>query len=206
MRIRKQYPYALVVADPPWQHLDQLPGVKRSAGAHYRTMSVDEIEAFHLPPIARDAALLLWRVASMQDEALSVALSWGFRVKSEIVWAKVSDHSPVLGSEDAGGASIETLRLRIGMGRYVRNCHETCLIATRGKAASLVLRHDVPSVFFAPRGRHSEKPDRFYQIAEQLFPGPRIEMFARRRREGWDQVGDELDAASAAPWQAPTST
>jgi N6-adenosine-specific RNA methylase IME4 len=84
----------------------------------------------------------------------------------------------------------ETL-LAFGMGRTTRNCDERVLIAKRGRPerASASVR----SVFFAPAGRHSEKPDRFYQLAEQLCgEGPRAELFARQRRKGWVGFGDEI--------------
>jgi N6-adenosine-specific RNA methylase IME4 len=41
------------------------------------------------------------------------------------------------------------------------------------------------------RARHSAKPDAFLDLVEQHFPGPYLEMFARRARFGWDYWGDE---------------
>jgi N6-adenosine-specific RNA methylase IME4 len=42
-------------------------------------------------------------------------------------------------------------------------------------------------------GRHSEKPEEFYKIVEELSAGPYLELFARRRRPGWTCIGDEVD-------------
>ena len=43
-----------------------------------------------------------------------------------------------------------------------------------------------------PRGRHSAKPEYFYREVEKMFPGtPKLEMFARGQREGWDVWGDQ---------------
>jgi N6-adenosine-specific RNA methylase IME4 len=42
-----------------------------------------------------------------------------------------------------------------------------------------------------PRGRHSEKPEAFLDIVESVSPAPRLEMFARRQRLGWDTWGNE---------------
>ena len=58
--------HRVVCADPPWAFSDPLPGKKRGAEKHYATMTVDEICAYPLPPVADDAVLFLWRVASMQ--------------------------------------------------------------------------------------------------------------------------------------------
>ena len=48
-----------------------------------------------------------------------------------------------------------------------------------------------PDVFFAERGRHSEKPVVAYQLIEKMSPGPRLEMFARDPRDGWDVWGND---------------
>jgi N6-adenosine-specific RNA methylase IME4 len=189
-------PCRLLLADPPWRFGDKLPGKSRGAEKNYKTLSVVEIKAFKLPQIADDALLLLWRVSAMQEEALQVVRAWGFVPKSEIVWAKTARKG-----EDSASAlgAVVLPRLHFGMGRYVRASHETCLIAARGRAAALVSSHSIRSVFFAPTGEHSQKPDVFYEIAEQLFPGPRVELFARRRRASWIQYGDQLPNGEAHP-------
>jgi N6-adenosine-specific RNA methylase IME4 len=174
--------YRMLVADPPWKFGDKLPGAKRGAANNYACLSVEEIEGFPLragvpwPHMLTDSILLLWRVASMQEEALRVVRAWGFVLKSELVWCKQTP---------AG-------KPWFGMGRYVRNAHETCLIACRGKGASLIRDHSIRSTFAAPVGAHSSKPDAFYAIAERLCEGPRLELFARVRRPGWTQHGAEL--------------
>jgi N6-adenosine-specific RNA methylase IME4 len=175
--------FKLVLSDPPWRFGDSLPGKTRGAVRNYDVMSVSEIARFPLPPIAEDAMLLLWRVSAMPEEALFVARAWGFHVKSEIVWVKTT------GEGDA-------TKLKFGMGRYVRGAHETCLVATRGKAAALVRDHSIRSVFFALVGEHSAKPPEFYRLAERLFPGPRAEIFARGApRAGWETFGREAIGA-----------
>ncbi len=165
----------VLVADPPWPFGDKLPGAGRGATKHYKTMTIRDIEDFEYPALQRDAVLFLWRVASMQEEALRVMRCWGFTPKSELVWCKLT----------------KNLRRHFGMGRYVRMEHEVCLIGVRGKC--FPWDKGVRSVFTAPVGEHSAKPDAFYEIVERLYPGgPFHELFARRRREGWTQEGDEL--------------
>ena len=61
-----------------------------------------------------------------------------------------------------------------------------------------VLFRSVRSVFTAKGGDHSEKPEEFYQIVGELSPGPYLELFGRRRREGWTVLGNELDPADWA--------
>jgi N6-adenosine-specific RNA methylase IME4 len=115
----------------------------------------------------------------MQSEAIAVAKAWGFTIKSELVWRKLT----------ANG------KRHFGMGRYVRLEHEVCLIGARGRATSLIENHSTRSVFDAPVGVHSAKPDAFYQLVEGLAPSSvKFEIFARKRRAGWVQFGDQLGA------------
>lgn len=180
----------MVVADPAWKFGDKLPGNGRGAEKHYRVMTTDEICMLELPPIADDAILFLWRVAGMQEDALAVMHMWGFDLKSELVWIKTKNGIVI---ED--WTKVKEEDLAFGMGRYTRHCHEVCLIGTRGKAASKVMKdHSVRSVFFAEREEHSKKPDKFFELVEKMTggEGPYVELFSRRQRAGWVCIGDEL--------------
>ena len=49
-----------------------------------------------------------------------------------------------------------------------------------------------PSVIHAPTREHSRKPDEAYELIERMYPElPKIELFARGRREGWTAWGNE---------------
>ena len=169
-------PFRVLVADPAWGMRDNLPGKGRGARAHYRCMSINDLCAFEIPPMADDSVLFLWRLSSMPDEALRLARAWGFRPHSEMIWRKMTAH----GKE------------HFGMGRIVRGAHEPCLICVRGRPK--VKSKRIRSVFSAPVGRHSEKPGLFYTLVEELFAGPYCDLFARKHRSGWHSIGDELPA------------
>jgi len=173
-------PFRVLLADPPWQFGDRLPGPGRGAAKHYGTLSVAELCAFALPPLADDCTLFLWRVASMQQEALDVMRAWGFTLKTELVWLK----------------QTATGKRWFGMGRTVRAEHEVCLVGTRGRPVTL--SKSVRSTFTAVAGRHSEKPLAFYAVVEALRDGPYVELFARRRRAGWTSLGDQVPDGDAA--------
>ncbi len=176
--------FRVLVADPPWAFDDKLPGPGRGAAKHYAVMDQRAICAFKLPPLHADCWLFMWRPATHQQQALEVARAWGFdRPPGELIWRKVTN----------GGD-----RLRIGMGRGFRNAHETCLVFKRGKPARLSMA--LPSVFDAPRGAHSAKPDRFYGIVDAFAAGPVVELFARRQWPGWTCLG--LEMPPAAPLSA----
>lgn len=170
--------FSVLEADPPWKFGDSLPGEGRGAVKHYPCMTVDEICRFEIPVMETDSVLFLWRVASMQQEALDVMNAWGFKLKSEIVWEKLT----------------ATGKPHFGMGHYVRASHETCLIGIRGKWKPT--NRSTRSRFAAKVGRHSEKPSEFYDLAEAMTNGPRARLFARSHREGWTSFGNELESAA----------
>jgi N6-adenosine-specific RNA methylase IME4 len=179
---------SVLLADPPWKFGDSLPGKSRGAAKQYKVLSLADIKAFELPPLADPAILFMWRVSAMVEEAYQVVRAWGFVPKSEIVWEKLT----------------KTGKPWFGMGRYVRASHETCIVATRGSFK--VNDRGVRSRFSAPvptdeAGKiiHSAKPDEFYALIERLAAGPCVELFARRRREGWEQFGNELPGAPSCP-------
>lgn len=168
--------HRVLVADPPWLFGDNLPGRKRGAGSHYACMTVDDICAIELPRMAAHCWLFLWRPSTHQEEAMRVARAWGFHgPPAELIWRKTT---------------LDGAKLRIGMGRKVRNAHETCLLFTRGKPARLSL--SLASVFDAPRLEHSRKPDRFYEIVGELTEGPVVELYARRQWKDWTCLGLEM--------------
>lgn len=51
-----------------------------------------------------------------------------------------------------------------------------------------------PNVVLAKRSRHSAKPLAFYDLVERVSPAPRLELFAREKRLGWDSWGNEIES------------
>lgn len=184
-------PARVILADCPWEARDQLPGPKRGAKKIYKsTMPTRDIMALRIPPTTEDALLFFWRVAWMVPEAYDVIRAWGFTAKSEFVWVKTKSTEgtevPIEGNDPA---------VSMGMGWYARMSHEVCIIAAKGRGASLIQDHAVRSVVYAPKTRvHSEKPEAAYQLIERLIGGlsPRVELFARAARPGWECMGNEL--------------
>lgn len=172
-----------IVLDPPWPFGDKLPGGSRGAAKNYACMSVPQITGLLVETIdgCPNVVAFCWRVASMQQEALNVLAGAGLTVKSEIVWEKLTRRGMPF----------------FAMGRYVRMAHEVCLIATAGRALPEV--RNERSRFGAAVREHSRKPEEFYQIVEAMYPSsPKVELFARTRRKGWAQHGDQLGKFEAA--------
>lgn len=162
--------YACVVADPPWPSMHQRSTYHRGKPErHYSTMTVADIAALPVADIATpDAHLWIWGVNRLLGEAYDVARAWGYTPMTLLTWCKPGP----------------------GMGYYLRSNTEHCLLATRGRPMVPAVKA-LSSWYEWPRGKHSAKPHEFFAIAEQISPGPRIELFARTARPGWDQWGDE---------------
>lgn len=115
-----------------------------------------------------DAHLWVWGVNRTLGDAYKVVEAWGFTPMSVLTWCKPGP----------------------GMGYYLRNNTEHCIFATRGKP--MVPDTKLLSSWYQwPRLKHSEKPAQFFDLVEQISPGPRLEMFARQSRLGWDSWGNE---------------
>jgi N6-adenosine-specific RNA methylase IME4 len=197
--------YKVIVADPSWRFRDTLPGNRGVDKKYKSTMRIDQIRALQIPPTEPDALLFLWRVSSMVPEAYDVCRAWGFTGKSEIVWFKTESY---VGLEPPPEPDPPRMP---GMGHYVRNDHEVCIVAekgtmlevqhdvcivaNKGSGCQLIQNRGVRSCIWAPRPeRHSEKPAVFFELLDRLLGdiGPRAELFARDPRPGYDTFGDEI--------------
>ena len=78
------------------------------------------------------------------------------------------------------------------MGHWTRANSESCLFAVRGKPK--VASHGVRQLVVARRRAHSQRPDEVADALVALMGDvPRLEMFARATRIGWDAHGDEIN-------------
>lgn len=169
--------FGVILADPPWRFepYSRDSGMDRAADNHYPTMDLDAIKALDVPA-ADDCALFLWATAPMLPEALAVMAAWGFTYKSQIIWNKD----------------------RIGTGYWARNKHELLLIGTRGDVPAPAPGTQPASVIDAPVSAHSAKPLEFHEIIERIYPTlPKLEMFARTARLGWQSWGAEAEQDSS---------
>lgn len=186
------YRAGLILADPPYPfHTYSEQGRQRSAEGHYDTLSIDEIKSLPVASLAaEDCALVLWGTWPDLPDVLAVIAAWGFDYKSAaFVWVK-----PKLDGEG----------LRTGMGLSgTRGNTEFALLATRGSPLRLAADvHQVvmtPEVVMAPIGAHSAKPEEVRRRIERLFPGPYLELYARRLAPGWTVWGNEIPAPRPSP-------
>lgn len=178
--------YRTILADPPWRYDNARTGGSLTSGAasQYPTLTVDEVKQMPVADLCdRDAALFLWVTTPLKDKAIQVIDAWGFEYVTTFYWLKTTKDG----------------RPFNGMGFNARNCMEECLYARRGRVKPL--RIQKPNVIVARPGSHSQKPDVLYDLIEPALDiqdlSPRLELFARCRRPGWDAWGNEI--ADALP-------
>ena len=177
--------FDLILVDPPWKYgIDLMPRSRKTEN-HYDTMSIDEIA--HLPiqnVVGKSAILFEWTTSALlhnrgKPDAFTLMDEWGFDYRYEFIWAKKKDD-----------------RLQIGMGWNDRVVHEILLVGKKGNYPIPPPTDRLTSIFEAPSTRkHSEKPEKSYQIIERMYPGARkIEFFARKPRKGWYTVGNQIES------------
>jgi N6-adenosine-specific RNA methylase IME4 len=190
-------PFHTIVADPPWDYGNQNLG-RRYNGAgeiimhgtgsedSYERMSVDDLAALPVGRMAaKDAHLYLWMTNTFIEDAYRIARAWGFRPIVPITWVKLRED---------GGISRKA-------GYYFRGATEHVLFCVRG-SLRLQVREAIATAFMTDEGLailgrrlpHSVKPDEFYELVEKASPGPRLELFSRRARPGWDVWGNEVES------------
>jgi N6-adenosine-specific RNA methylase IME4/ParB-like chromosome segregation protein Spo0J len=171
----KRWP--IILADPPWDYEISAPGREHSHPAqNYPVMSLADICALPVADLASESCVLfLWTTSPCREQAFEVIRAWGFTYKTSLVWDKEI----------------------MGMGHWVRGQHEDLLIAIKG-SPPLPPTESVPaSVIRERRRQHSRKPEASYRIIEAMYPDlPKIELFARKARPGWQAWGNEVETTS----------
>lgn len=153
--------YKTVLADPLWPERGA-GKIKRGADRHYALMTINEIlEYMKTVPYADDCHLYIWTTNNYLVAALRIIEQLGFRYITNIVWVKD----------------------KFGLGQYFRGKHELLLFSRKGKTLPYRSKAE-DTIIFAPRKKHSQKPEKQYQKIEAVSYPPYLELFARKKRKG----------------------
>lgn len=165
--------YDVIVIDPPWPmakiERDERP---KQAEFDYLTMSEAELRVLQVP-CAANCHVWLWTTQKFLPLAFDLLEAWHLKYVCEFVWRKPGGFQPY------------------GLPQF--NC-EFALYARRG-SPQFIDTKAFNTCFDAPRGRHSEKPDAFYDMVRRVTAGRRLDMFSRRKIEGFDSWGKEAPDA-----------
>jgi len=173
--------YGLIMADVPWSFKTySSKGHEKAAQAQYECQSLDWVEGLPVGHLAaNDCVLWLWATNPMLPQALGVMSAWGFQFKTAGHWSKKTRHG----------------KQAFGTGYILRCAGEPFLIGTIGQPK---VARNVRSVIEGPIREHSRKPDEAFEAAERLCGDvPKIELFSRQERSGWDVMGNQVERFAA---------
>ena len=176
--------YRTIIADPPWRYGKW--GTASETGRYkgnqffsqrpigYQTMTVKEIMEIQVSDVAdENCDLYLWTTQKYLPDAFGVMQAWGFRYCATLVWCK----SP----------------RGLGQGGLFCPTTEFLLQGRKGRMPEGKRRIDSTWWQMTRTRNHSQKPEAFQDMIETVSDPPRLEMFARRQRDGWDVWGNEVE-------------
>jgi len=167
--------YKTILADPPWEqgmkgYYKIRPNTAKSL--RYPTMAVEDICKLPVNDIAEVGChLWLWTTNQFLSAGFEVMKAWGFKYLAPITWVKPS-----------------------GTGNYFIHRTQTLLFGYKDKCKFSLARYKPTVVMANDPHHHSEKPQIFYDLIESISLEPRIELFSRTRRFGWDCWGNEVES------------
>lgn len=170
--------YGCLMIDPPWQFKNwSKAGERKNPTAHYDCMDLSDIAELRVDHLAApDCMMFLWATNPMLPQAIDLMARWGFTFKTAGHWVKKTKNN----------------HLAFGTGYCLRSAGEPFLIGTIGSPK--FVSRSVRSVIEAKVREHSRKPEEAYHAAELLAGDvPKLDLFSRQERPGWDAFGNELD-------------
>lgn len=176
--------YRTILVDPPWQYGKWGKASVAPRGSSYKpndsqmpysTMTVLEISALPVRGVAADNCdLYLWTTQRYLPSAFSVLEAWGFKYCQTLTWCKTPKGT--------------------GQGGLYCPTTEFLLLARLGRMPTGKTRCDTTWWHIKRPMKHSQKPECFQDVIENQSDGPRLELFARRQRPGWDVWGDQVES------------
>lgn len=170
--------YRTLVIDPAWEY-DWL-SIAGRAKPGYAMQSLAQLRELDLQQWVPDdgcCQLYCWVTNNFMAEACKLVAHWGFQHRTLITWIKPPP---------------------FGLGSYFRNSTEHVLFATFGDTTTRHAAASIPTHFEAPRGEHSEKPEKFYDIVRAASYPPYGEGNQREPRADFTNLFEAIDATATA--------
>jgi|SRR6185503_201192 len=188
--------YRCILLDPPTRFVAGTKGRPQ----HYKRMTDADIAALPVADLLHPdgAWVFLWVTSpkfyappgsKKQWSPDKMVRAWGARYSGRFaVWVKLKRSFAQTHDND----TFMNFRtdLHTGMGFTSRKNAEDLLLFRTGMPERVA--RDVHEIIISPAREHSRKPDEAFRRIERYCPGPRVELFARESRQGWDCWGDEV--------------
>ncbi len=201
--------FNIICIDIPWMFSDKLKmsDVKRGAESQYSVLNQEKLKTLPVQDVSADDSLLcLWVPSSLLAEGLELMNVWEFRQTQTFVWVKTKKN-PLKDfvKELYKDFTLENFTKHVSdfnlnnslaffMGHLFRQTHEICLIGVKGKIYNKLKNKSQRSVCLDVSLKHSTKTEILQDRLDLMFPEElKLEMFARRQRQGWTCIGNEVD-------------
>lgn len=165
--------YNVILADPPWSYGgSDSPHGSRSTD-HYPSMRIAELKALDVGSLcAEECILFMWATGPKLNFAIELGESWGFKYRQvAFVWNKD----------------------RIMPGNYtITQCEFVLVFKPKKGRLPKRTKTNARQYFVEKPREHSRKPEYVQDMVDLMYPNAKkLELFARRSRDGWDVQGNE---------------
>jgi N6-adenosine-specific RNA methylase IME4 len=170
--------FRTIVIDPAWDY-DWL-SIAARAKPGYAMQTIEQLRELDVAAWADEeegCQMYCWTTNNFMSEACKLVEHWGFQHRTVITWIKPPP---------------------FGLGSYYRNSTEHMIFATRGETTTRPAAASIPTHFEAPRGKHSEKPEKSYEIIRAGSYPPYGEANQREERSDFTNLFVEAGTEAAA--------
>jgi len=165
--------YRCLVIDPPWpvQKIEREERPNQGLELDYPTMSLEEIAELPIPALAdsNGCHIYLWVTHKFLPEGLKLFEKWGVKYQCVLTWVKNVGFTPFSWMYST----------------------EHVLFGRKGSLGLLIKGERLN--FYGKVREHSRKPDEFYELVKRVSPAPRIDLFGREKRDGYEVWGNEVN-------------
>jgi N6-adenosine-specific RNA methylase IME4 len=148
----------------------------------YPTWTLDQIKAFPINDYADEQChIYLWspeKYTEFYHELIKQWKEYGFKKHTTIYWYKRTGVTPY------------TFQFVV----------EPCYFLYRGKLDFPKQYMGIPNyIDETPKRPHSRKPDKIYDVMDKVSASPKLDLFGRIERLGYDVIGDEVGKVIEIP-------
>lgn len=164
--------FRTVIVDPPWpvKKILRVERLLQEEELDYTTWTIQQIKEFPIEQVmAEDCHVYLWTTHKFLPAAFEVFEAWGVNYECLLTWIKNVGFTPFSWMYST----------------------EPILFGRRGSLG--LLRKGERVDFYGKVREHSRKPDEFYELVKRVSPAPRIDLFGREKRDGYEVWGNEVN-------------